>query len=291
MKKCLQCDHTFSSDGWRCEVCAFEPLKREGIYTHAPNFVHSGGGFKAEYFDELAGLEARNFWFRARNDLLTWALRKYKSDATSFLEIGCGTGFVLSGVAQANPALSLTGTEIFLAGLSHAAARVPGADVMQMDARHIPYEAEFDAVGAFDVLEHIEEDEVVLGEIFRALTPSGVLLITVPQHAWLWSASDEYACHVRRYEARELHDKVRRAGFQIERSTSFVSLLLPAMLLSRKKKPTLDDYDPRAELSLPSLLNQVFLAIMRLEGTLIRAGVSFPWGGSRFLVARKPHHA
>jgi len=38
-------------------------------------------------------------------------------------------------------------------------------------------------VGAFDVLEHIKEDEIALGQIHKALRPSGVMLLTVPQHA------------------------------------------------------------------------------------------------------------
>lgn len=288
MKVCLRCQHFFSGVDWACTACGFAPVRQGGIHAHAPDLATEGGGFKAEYFDDLARLEAANFWFRARNELLVWALATYQPDARSFMEIGCGTGFVLSAIAGAYPGMRLSGTEIFVAGLSHAAARVPDAEIMQMDARQIPFSQEFDAVGAFDVIEHIKEDEQVLSQLYRSLKPSGLLLITVPQHAWLWSAADDYACHVRRYEKAELHEKVRQAGFQIERSTSFVSLLLPAMMLSRKKKKAGADYDPTAELSLPGTLNNIFLAIMRMEGWLIRRGLTFPCGGSRFLVARRP---
>ena len=104
---------------------------------------------------------------------------------------------------------------------------------MQMDARNIPFVDEFDAIGAFDVLEHIEEDEQVLAQMHDALNHADVVLLTVPQHAWLWSLVDDYSCHVRRYSAKELHGKVRVAGFEILLSTSFVSSLLPIMLASR----------------------------------------------------------
>jgi SAM-dependent methyltransferase len=236
----------------------------------------------------LAKLEAANFWFRARNELILWALSTYKPDADTFLEVGCGTGFVLSGIAKTCPEMALHGSEIFLAGLSHAAARVPTAHFMQMDARRVPFVNEFDAIGAFDVLEHIEEDEAVLAQLQRTLNPGGVLLLTVPQHPWLWSATDEYACHVRRYTQRNLNDKLKKLGFRIERSTSFVSLLLPAMLLSRRKKSQRTaGYDPTAELHLPEMLNTLFLSVMRLEQKLIRHGVNFPLGGSLLIVARK----
>jgi trans-aconitate methyltransferase len=247
-------------------------------------------GFQAHYFKELAELEAGNFWFRARNKLILWALHKYSPELKSFLEIGCGTGFVISAISKHYPETKLSGSEYLEEGLVYARQRVPGAEFTQMDARHIPYESELDAIGAFDVLEHIEEDEAVLQQIYKALKPSGVVFITVPQHRWLWSAVDEYACHVRRYSANELHQKVCRAGFEIIRSTSFVSTLLPAMYLSRLLKRNKMDVsmDAMAELRINLILNKLFEWLLNSELALIRVGVALPVGGSRLLVARKP---
>ncbi|MBU1980649.1 MAG: class I SAM-dependent methyltransferase [Gammaproteobacteria bacterium] len=246
-------------------------------------------GFKAHYFKELAELETGNFWFRARNKLILWALYKYSPRLTSFLEIGCGTGFVISAISKRFPDAKLSGSEYLEEGLAYARHRVPGAKFTQMDARHIPCESELDAIGAFDVLEHIEEDEVVLQQICKALKLGGVVFITVPQHRWLWSAVDKYACHVRRYGANELHQKVCRAGFEIVRSTSFVSLLLPAMYLSRLfKRDKIDvSMDAMAELRINPILNRIFEWLLNCELALIRVGVALPMGGSRLIVARK----
>lgn len=245
-------------------------------------------GFKDQIFHELARLEARNFWFRARNRLIQWALRRYFSDAQNFLEIGCGTGFVLSGMASIFPEIELLGSEISSVGLVHAAARIPNAKLFQMDARAIPFREEFDVIGAFDVIEHIHEDEAVLREIHRALRPDGGIMLTVPQHAFLWSHADEHACHVRRYAARDLARKVKAAGFTIERVTSFVSLLLPLMMASRARRPAADEtYDPLAELRIGGMTNVVLEKIMDAERLLIRAGLNLPAGGSLLLVARK----
>ena len=247
-------------------------------------------GFKSHYFKELAELEAGNFWFRARNELIVWALHKYSPGLKSFLEIGCGTGFVISAISKRYPEAKLFGSEYLEEGLVYARQRVPGAAFTQMDARHIPYELELDAIGAFDVLEHIEEDEAVLQQICKALKPGGVMLLTVPQHRWLWSAVDEYACHVRRYSVDELHQKVCKAGFEIMRSTSFVSTLLPAMYLSRllQRKKTNMDMDDVAGLRINPILNKIFEWLLNFELALIRVGVALPVGGSRLLVARKP---
>ncbi|GAD64962.1 class I SAM-dependent methyltransferase [Aquipseudomonas alcaligenes] len=288
MRVCLRCEHAFVASNWHCPDCGHAPERLQGIDAHAPEFAHEGGGFKADYFAELAALEAANFWFRARNELIAWAIRRYQPAMQNYLEVGCGTGFVLSGVAAEHPQAQLFGSEIFLAGLPFAAARVPSAQFMQMDARHIPFRDEFDVVGAFDVLEHIEEDERVMGQLHQALRLGGVLLATVPQHAWLWSAADDYACHVRRYAPGELEKKLESSGFRIECTSSFVSLLLPAMLLSRLQNKRVDqDYDPLAELRLPAPLNALFLGLMRLEQGLIRLGINLPIGGSRLVVARK----
>jgi SAM-dependent methyltransferase len=288
MKLCLHCKYIFSADGWTCPSCGHQPERLNGIEAHTPEFANGGGGFKPEYFSELSRLEAENFWFRARNELIIWALRTYKPDASTFLEVGCGTGFVLSGIARACPKLALSGSEIFLAGLSHAAERVPSAHFMQMDARRVPFVDEFDAIGAFDVLEHIEEDETVLAQLHCAIKPGGVLLLTVPQHPWLWSASDEYACHVRRYKRAEIEQKVLTAGFEILRSTSFVTSLLPAMMLSRvlQKRKT-KDFDPASELKINAVLNKVFYGLLMLDIVGIKIGLSYPLGGSRLIVARK----
>lgn len=236
----------------------------------------------------MSRLEAENFWFRARNELILWALRTYHPKVSTFLEVGCGTGFALSGIARAYPKLALSGSEIFLAGLSHAAERVPSAHFMQMDARRVPFVEEFDAIGAFDVLEHIKEDDTVLAQLHSAIKPGGVLLLTVPQHPWLWSASDEYACHVRRYTRAEIEQKVKTTGFELIRSTSFVTSLLPAMMLSRAmNKSIMKNYDATAELKINSLLNKVFYKLMKMEMVGIRVGLNYPIGGSRLIVARK----
>ncbi len=158
MKRCLACNTLYVSSLADCSICGFKPLLVDGFYAYAPDLAHGGGGFKSSYFSDLARLEEANFWFQSRNQLILWALEEYCQNFQSFLEIGCGTGYVLSGVSKLFPHSTLQGSEIFIAGLGFAAARLPTVNLMQMDARDIPFQEEFDVIGAFDVLEHIEED-------------------------------------------------------------------------------------------------------------------------------------
>lgn len=288
MKRCPRCETAYNATDWTCPACGFTPSQEDGFPTLAPDLAQGGAGFQPEAFAELAALEADNFWFRARNRLIVWALRRHFPHMQSYLEIGCGTGYVLTGVSNAFPGARIVGSEVFSVGLPFAAHRVRQAELLQMDARRIPYVDEFDVIGAFDVLEHIKEDETVLAEMHRALRPGGGIAITVPQHPWLWSRQDEYACHVRRYCIGELREKVLRAGFKVELETSFVSLLLPTMLASRMaQRKAATESDAMAELRLATPINRVFEWIMNAERQLIRLGLRFPAGGSLLLIARK----
>ena len=147
-----------------------KPKIIEGITCYAPNFSFSDQDYPAAAFEQFFRLEERHFWFRARNRIIRWAFRRYLADQerAQVLEIGCGTGFVLKGLASENR-YELTGAEAHLAGLRFAKRRLPGVEFVQLDARSLPYASRFDAIGAFDVIEHIEEDEAVIASMHRAL--------------------------------------------------------------------------------------------------------------------------
>lgn len=287
MRICPACRKTFDAVDWLCLHCGSKPEVMDGFPAFATELA-SDSGFKDTHFQELVKLEAQNFWFRARNRLIVWALQHYFLGKENFLEIGCGTGFVLSGISTACPQLKLSGSEISSSGLAHAAKRVKNAEFFQMDARAIPFFEEFDVIGAFDVLEHVEEDEKVLSQLQQAIRSGGGLMITVPQHEFLWSRTDVHACHVRRYSVRDLTSKVRAAGFEVIRTTSFVSLLFPLMLASRSlQRHERDSYDALGELRIGTTTNFLLEKMMSVEQVLIRAGLSFPVGGSLMMIAKK----
>jgi SAM-dependent methyltransferase len=289
LRLCLRCNVEFSGNEWRCPQCGFEPPRIGGYPAFAPEHARGAIGYDPAQFAELARLEANNFWFRARNRLITWAIGRFFPGARNLLEVGCGTGFVLAGIAAAFPALKLAASEAASEGLAFSAARAPGASLMQMDARRIPFRGEFDVVGAFDVIEHIEDDRAVLAELSAAAVPGGGVLISVPQHPKMWSEYDVRAGHVRRYRARELRSMTKEAGLEIVRMTSFVSVLLPLMYLSRlMQRAPAAGYDPLVELRIAPWLNRILEGALDAERALIKAGLNLPVGGSLLLVARRP---
>ncbi len=274
--------------GWHCPACGHGVAESAGIPMFAPELADTISGFDPVSFAALAKIEATHFWFVARNELIVGLANRFFPSAQRYLEIGCGNGAVLRALAMSRRWERLVGSDLHPTGLAHARARLPReVEFVQMDARVIPAVEAFDLTGAFDVMEHVADDEAVLRGLRRTTRTGGGTIIAVPQHPSLWSRADEIGHHQRRYRRGELEIKLRRNGFDILFSSSFTAVLLPLMAASRLKaraKP--GDADIEREFALSPAVNAVFTAILRAEVRLTLAGLRWPAGGSRVVVAR-----
>ncbi len=255
----------------------------------APELADTVSGMDPKSFDELSRLEAGYFWFVTRGELIVGLANKFFPEARRCLEIGCGTGAMLRELGASRRWERLVGSELHPAGLAHARRRLPSeTEFVQMDARDIPAVGVFDLTGAFDVIEHIADDEKVLRGLRAATRTGGGTIIAVPQHPWLWSRADDLAYHQRRYRRGELEAKLLRNGFEILFSSSFTALLLPLMAASRLKRRAgnAQDDDGFDEFRLNRHVNNFFTAILRMEVRMTLAGMKWPAGGSRVVVGR-----
>ena len=280
---------------WVCQSCGGRLTGERGLIRLAPHLDGTETGFDPGGFERLAAIEAGHFWFESRNELITWLVKRHLPAPARILEIGCGTGFVLGALRRSAPEARIAGSELHANGLAVARQRHGDhVELIQMDARAIGLRSVLDVACAFDVLEHIPEDEKVIDQMSQALRPGGVLMATVPQHPWLWSEADEIARHQRRYRMGELPAKLRAAGLEVVYRDSFVSLLLPLMAVSRLMArarggaPTQESQPIEREFEVAPWLNSGLRAVQRLEHSLRRAGLRLPIGGSQVVVARKP---
>jgi SAM-dependent methyltransferase len=288
MKLCLVCRTPFEGGDWTCPSCGARPTVRDGFMCFAPQLADSNTGLPEGMHHYLEPMQDRSFWFRGRRRILQSQVARYCSGARSFLEVGCGSGYILAGLRAVLPGTQLVASELYLHGLPYAAQRVAApAEFIQADSLALPYQDEFDAIGAFDVLEHIERDADALTEMRRALKPGGVLLLTVPQHPWLWSRIDEMSCHQRRYRRGELAARVRSTGYSVLCDTSFMFFLLPGLMARRLVADRGEAYDRTGEFMLPRAVDSLFAGILDIERIAINLGVRFPMGGSRLVVARR----
>jgi len=210
---------------------------------------------------------------------------------TKLLEIGCGTGNFIQQIVE-NKNLKITGSEIYLKGLLYAKSKLPDVDFIQFDITQGNIGQQFDLIVAFDVIEHIENDYAAISNISQILNKDGGLIITVPQHMFLWSKLDELVKHKRRYSRRELVTKLKENGFDISYVTSFLFILFPLMLITRmfdkgRNQSQSDEVALEKRVKFPNVLNWIFDRLMRVDEVLIRWGISLPFGGTLVVVARK----
>jgi SAM-dependent methyltransferase len=271
-------------------VNASDSLSQTGLTPHGA----TGGGYDPSFFDRLAQVEDRHFWFRARNELIFRLAHRASlglGPCKFVLEIGCGTGNVLRILEAAFPDSKVVGLELWREGLKHARTRCH-ADLVEGDIRKSPFGKPFDVVGMFDVLEHIAEDREALELVHRTLRPGGKLMLTVPAHQSLWSYFDEAACHCRRYSAHDLRQKLGDAGFEVEYFSQFMACLFPIVWAYRKLNGVRRDSKSAQERSdeefrLIPVVNSVMHRLLRAEAGWLSRGHSLPIGTSLVAVARK----
>lgn len=85
----------------------------------------------------------------------------------------------------------------------------------------------FATIICINVLEHIDDDQGALQNIFNGLEHGGKLLLLVPAKKFAYSRLDKNLGHFRRYEKDELSQKLLSSGFVITkiRYFNFVGLL------------------------------------------------------------------
>ncbi len=191
--------------------------------------------YTSDQFAPLFAAETRHFWFEARNRCISAAIASLdgRGSVREVLEVGCGTGAVLRQLKASLPGARVVGMDLFEEALDLARRRFDGP-LVRADVLKSCFRRPFDLVGAFDVIEHLDDDVSVLRTLAEYLCPGGHLLVTVPAHTSLWSYFDDVALHRRRYEVSELRSKFEAAGFTNVFVTQFMAALYPFMWIKRR---------------------------------------------------------
>jgi SAM-dependent methyltransferase len=216
---------------------------------------------------KLAALEDAHWWYRERRHLLASALRGMTPGRA--LDVGAAGGGntrVLRDLGWSASPLEY-GVD---GALVAAERRLP---VMRADATLLPVaDGSLDLVVAFDVLEHLVDDDACVSEIRRVLRPGGTFLVAVPCDPRLWSAHDEAVGHVRRYTRATLTDLLRRNGFDVGTVDSWNVLLRPVVALRRRSSSgsDLEDLHPLVNLGLRAVITvERYLPVRRLPGVTL----------------------
>jgi SAM-dependent methyltransferase len=255
---------------------------------------NSRDGYEPLFFDRLASIEDHHFWFRFRNRLLVSIAQEVtKSLAPGFhiLEAGCGNGNVLRFLTGTLQRGVVVGIDLFDEGL-RLARRRSTAHLVRGDVHAPPFRCRFDVIGAFDVIEHLQDDCQPLRDFHHLLAEHGVLLLTVPAHLSLWSHFDEAAGHCRRYSRKQLEVILAECGFRVDYITEFMMILYPVLWLARRlsgwrRKSGAATVDSLPDLRVFPVLNHLLLLLLYWELPLLRRQVRIPLGSSLLVIARR----
>ncbi|HEY8062935.1 MAG TPA: class I SAM-dependent methyltransferase [Gemmatimonadales bacterium] len=247
--------------------------------------------FAPEYYARMRALESGSWWSAAMRDTATrWLMRASLPARGLLLDVGCGSGQTMSWFARHWPGWQTVGLDVSRDGL-HAARLGTGQPVLGASATNLPLpDSRVDAIITLDVLQHLPlrgGDVRALAEMRRVLKPGGVLLVRTNAQSWPRTSDDEpYNFH--KYSTGELRGKLEAAGFVVRRLGSLNALLglaeIPRELRVRRVAGTgyagLLAKAPGAD-----PLWRAKHAWLRLEGSLVGAGLSLPLGRTILAIA------
>lgn len=187
------------------------------------------------------------------------------------LEIGAGIGNLTSQFIPRDLYVASDINPNYLHYLRSYSFGKPYLRVMEIDAANPDHfrdlEDQFDTVVMLNVLEHLEDEQQALRNLWSALQPGGRAIVLVPQHPGLYGTLDQALEHKKRYTPAGFEQSLTQAGFRVERIFDFNRFSVPGWWLNgkvlRRKKFS------RIQLKIMDTLMPV---LKRIEGL-------WPWNG------------
>jgi SAM-dependent methyltransferase len=237
------------------------------------------GVFDASNAAQLAAADTWHWWFRGKAELVNAVLARWAPSTGLLVDVGAGSGGVTSMVRWRGRRVALEGSPRLVTN-----ARSRGLDAVQADVLRLPFKARSaSAVCLLDVIEHLRKPVASLAEARRVVAGDGVVVVTVPAHEWLWSATDEALGHHRRYTMPALRADLAQAELHpLWMSHAFSWCVPPVWLVRRAKRSSAVELG--IEPSRPAVTRTAD-ALNSVERTVLRR-VPMPFGTSIVTVAR-----
>ena len=204
-------------------------LDKDGIFTPAWVDEELISFPSEDYSGEESNSEATGFWAEERADVICKMLSDRKIKL--LWEIGAGNGN--AAIPLRRNGIEVICVEPLRSGTLTLAKNGFLTFQSRLETLNLP-DSSIEAIGAFDVLEHLEYPEILLREIFRILKPGGYFICSVPAYQWIFSNFHLSIGHYRRYSRKLLKIAVKSVDLepQVTRSI-FGYLVIPAFIIRR----------------------------------------------------------
>lgn len=223
-----------------CNAAARAPYCRDGQWE-----LFTCGGCGLIYVDPMPGAEtldalyqdaydgAQTGYFakpesKLRRSLIRLRIirRFAKTRGGKFLDIGCNGGFMVEAARRSG--FTAWGVEPDAVSLAYARAHYPGNQYFQglisdFDPRDAQNAAiRYDVAYCCEVIEHVPQPQVFLGDIYRLLRPGGLLYLTTPDISH-WRRPGNLSdwdgfcppSHVLYFSPQNLISLAQRCGFEL----------------------------------------------------------------------------
>ena len=183
------------------------------------------------YYQEYYIQERNHWWFLARLKIIEAQIKLIGQDKKlKILNIGIATGATSEMLQKYGEVTSLEYDD----DCCQFVREVVKIPVINGSILELPFEDKsYDLVCAFDVIEHIEDDQLGVEEMKRVCRTNCNILITVPAFMSLWSDHDIINHHFRRYTKSNLMPLFQKTG-TIEFCSYFNSIFFLPIFFVRK---------------------------------------------------------
>jgi SAM-dependent methyltransferase len=169
-----------------------------------------------DYWSSLTQSHGEHPGNRFRYKLIAEELAAAELRPHAVLDCGCGDGALLSEIVKHIPCGTLHGIDI----ASNVPLHLSGVPI-QFQAedlgRPLPKEMHglYDLVLCSEVIEHVEDDAMVLRNLANLIAPGGTVVLTT-QTGKIYR-TEEFLGHIRHYGLRDLCARIERSGLDIQK--------------------------------------------------------------------------
>ncbi|OGC74556.1 hypothetical protein A2425_00805 [candidate division WWE3 bacterium RIFOXYC1_FULL_42_17] len=239
--------------------------------------------------EKMASMEDEYWWHIGKRYLVNSLIERHFGNKKNLniLDVGCGTGALAHFLTKFGDVTGFDMSPDAIEFCKHKGlSNVFVQDVSKLEGEK--HARKFNLIVALDVLEHVQDDILVMQKIREMLSDDGLFFVNVPAHKFLWSEHDEALEHKRRYHRLELTKKLNDAGFKIVSNSYFVTVISPLIILYRAWGNIFGKsaYPKTSYVLLPKMLNDFLVTLLKIE-TWILLKTFIPFGVTLNVVARK----